>query len=283
MRRLFHYALQPLLLIVALAGWLLTESPLFLLALVVGVQLILGVLEYWFPARPDWLLTAGEKSRLVAVVAALYGIGVVVTVFYAEFLRGPLQALRASLGLDVWPTEWPMVLQVLLAFFLSELIWYWLHRAEHRWGAVWRVSGHGLHHAFKNLSAINFGANHPFEMLVIALPSLLVELLFGAGIATLGAAALLAVQVSIVHANLDLNSKWIGLLFTTNRYHIHHHSMVMAESNTNYGCAAIVWDRLFGTFADAPTRETGTGPTEPSLWAKLAMPFRTPADTDVAP
>ena len=88
---------------------------------------------------------------------------------------------------------------------------------------------------------------------------------------------------SIAHSNLDLNTKVIGWLFTTNRYHIHHHSMVLAESNTNYGCSAIVWDRLFRTFSDAETREAGTGPTEPSLWEKLIMPLRQPADTAIAP
>jgi len=58
---------------------------------------------------------------------------------------------------------------------------------------------------------------------------------------------------------------------------------VLDESNTNYGCAAILWDRMFGTFADAPTRETGTGPTEPSLWGKFLMPIKEPADTQIAP
>jgi sterol desaturase/sphingolipid hydroxylase (fatty acid hydroxylase superfamily) len=56
-----------------------------------------------------------------------------------------------------------------------------------------------------------------------------------------------------VHSNLDLDSKGIGWLFTTNGYHFRHHSRVFEESNTNYGCAAIVWDRVFGTFAEGPT------------------------------
>ena len=58
---------------------------------------------------------------------------------------------------------------------------------------------------------------------------------------------------------------------------------MLEESNTNYGCAAIVWDRVFGTFEDAATQETGTGPTEPSLWGKFLMPFVEPEDTSTAP
>jgi sterol desaturase/sphingolipid hydroxylase (fatty acid hydroxylase superfamily) len=90
-------------------------------------------------------------------------------------------------------------------------------------------------------------------------------------------------RAHLAHCNLDLNTRGIGWLFTTNRYHIHHHSMVMAESNTNYGCSAIVWDRVFGTFADARTVAAGTGPTEPTLWQQVLMPLREPADTSIAP
>ncbi len=57
----------------------------------------------------------------------------------------------------------------------------------------------------------------------------------------------------------------------------------MAESNTNYGCSAIVWDRLFGTFADSRTAEAGIGPTEPTLWQKFLMPVREPLDSKIAP
>ena len=59
--------------------------------------------------------------------------------------------------------------------------------------------------------------------------------------------------------------------------------MVLSESNTNFGCSAILWDRVFRTYADADTQETGTGPTEPGLWEKALMPIREPAVTAIAP
>ncbi len=58
---------------------------------------------------------------------------------------------------------------------------------------------------------------------------------------------------------------------------------MLEESNTNYGCAVILWDRLFGTFSDAATVATGIGDTEPSLLGKALLPFREPQDTAVAP
>lgn len=282
--RVVAYALQPVALILILWYWMTdTSNPLAFFITIGSLQVMLGVLEHVMPARPGWLIRGWEQIRNILIVIVLtIAIGYVAAA-YDAVLREPLGQLRSSLHLDFWPHDWPLLAQVFLVFFASEFIWYWFHRAEHRWHPVWRLSGHGTHHSFKRLGALNFGLNHPLEFFLLVLPAALIELTFGVGAAAAGAAILGTAQASIAHANLDLNTKGIGWLFTTNRYHIHHHSMVMAESNTNYGCSAIVWDRLFGTFEDARTVEAGTGPTEPTLWQKVLMPIREPVDTAIAP
>jgi len=278
------YTLQPLALILILWFWMSdTGNPLAFAISLGTLHVVLGTLERFMPARPGWLIGGWEQVRNVLLVIALTIAVGYVAVLYDEVLRAPLTQVRQALSLEIWPHQWPLLAQVFLVFFLSEFIWYWFHRAEHRWHLVWRLSGHGAHHSFKQLGALNFGLNHPLEFSLLVLPAALIELTFGVGAAAAGAAILGAAQASIAHCNLDLNTRAIGWLFTTNRYHIHHHSMVLEESNTNYGCSAIVWDRLFGTFANAETLEAGTGPTEPTLWQKFLMPVREPADTAIAP
>lgn len=284
MQRILFFGLQPLLLVLALASFLATPGSGWLFPLVIlTVQIVLGIAEHYWPARPHWSIGAAEKARNAALVFVLIVGTVFVAELYYQYLTAPLASLRQLLGLDFWPHHWPLLAQLLVVFFASEFIWYWLHRAEHRWALLWRISGHGAHHAFKRLGALNFGLNHPLELFLLVLPGALIELTFGVGIAAAGAVLLAATQASIAHANLELNTRGIGLLFTTNRYHIRHHSAVREESNTNYGCAAIVWDRLFGTFADSRIVEAGSGPTEPNLWEKLLMPIREPNDTRIAP
>lgn len=282
--RVLHYGLQPALLFLVIGYWYLNpDSPIVYPLALLFIQFTLGAIEYWRPARPDWRHGAGEKVLNVALVVLLtFGLAVVGG-FYASVLSGPLADARAALGLDVWPHEWPLLVQLFMVFFVSELVWYWFHRAEHRWHFIWRLSGHGVHHSFKKLNAINFGLNHPLEFTFLVLPSALVELFFGVGLAAAGATILTVSQASIAHTNLDLNTRGIGWLFTTNKYHITHHSAVLEESNTNYGCSAIIWDRAFGTFGDRTIIEAGTGPTEPTLWEKLIMPVREPTDTSIAP
>jgi len=281
---LLFYGLQPLVLIAVMAFWLSdpTNAGAFVVA-VIGVQLVLGVLEYWRPARSGWRQSAAEKGRVVAIFVTVFVATAWIGDWYASVLRQPLAALRETAGLTFWPHHWPLLAQALLVFLLSELIWYWFHRAEHRWAPVWRLSGHGAHHSFKHLNAINAGANHPLEYFLLLLPGALVELTFGVGAAVLGAVLLTVTQAAFAHANLRLNSAGIGWLLTTNLHHLRHHSIVVAESNTNYGCAAIVWDRVFGTFATTEVVEAGIGPSEPTTWEKFIMPVREPADSKVAP
>ena len=282
--RLIYYALQPLLVIGAIVYWYddPSEEARFLIALL-AVQLVLGAIEYIRPARYDWRQPGAEKALYVFIVLVLLVLSGSIGDFYRDNIAAPFAAFREALNLDVWPHEWPLLVQVAMVFFASEFIWYWMHRAEHRWRIVWRTTGHGAHHAFKRLGAINFGLNHPLELLVLALPTLLVDLTFGVGVAAAGSVMITSIQASIAHTNIRLNSDGIGWLLTTNEYHLRHHSMILEESNTNYGCAAIVWDRLFRTFSAGATAETGIGPSEPTLWQKALMPIKEPTDSQVAP
>lgn len=282
--KILFYGLQPLLLLSVVFAWSMQpdNTNTYLLALI-AVQIVLGLAEHFFPARPVWSTPALIKLRNVVIVTVLTFVSAAVTGLYNDWFAQPLAQLRANMGLDVWPHSWPLVVQLLLMFLLSEFFWYWIHRAEHRWRFIWRLSGHGAHHSFKSLGALNFGLNHPLELFFLLLPAALLEFTFGIGAVAVGAVMLLVTQASIAHANLALNTRWIGLVFTTNTYHICHHSADLAQSNSNYGCAAIVWDRLFGTFMDQEIAEAGTGPSEPSMWRKFLMPLQEPNDTAIAP
>ena len=282
--RVIFWALQPALLLGVLATWIADpENPALFGLTFLGVHLLLGALEYRIPARPHWRHPATEKLVVLGIAVVSFMVGGAASGLYETYLTAPLDAICATLHLDLWPHHWPLVPQALLVFFLSEFIWYWIHRAEHRWTPVWRLSGHGAHHAFKRLNAINAGANHPIELFLIVLPAIFVDLLFGVGAAAYGAVLLTLVQTAVVHSNLRLNSSVIGWLFTTNAWHIRHHSADLAESNTNYGCAAIIWDRVFGTFGDSAVVEAGVGPREPTTLEKLLMPLREPEGSVIAP
>ncbi|MEG3190802.1 sterol desaturase family protein [Lysobacter sp. D1-1-M9] len=125
-----------------------------------------------------------------------------------------------------------------------------IHRAIHRFGWFWRLSGHGVHHAFHNLHALSVSATHPLETLFLTLPMVLLAGLFGAPAeAVAGAVVLLVVDGTLAHANLRMDTPVVNWLFTSSNQHRRHHSQVFEDSNSNYACNAILWDRLFAPTA----------------------------------
>lgn len=152
--RWLSIGLQPLILVSVLAFWYFNRDlPAIYPLVVVSVQLLLGILEHWYPARRDWMQPAREKRTNISIVVVISIGTLMVALWYSALLAAPLSSVREALHLDIWPL-------------------------------VWRVSGHGAHHSFKR---------------------------------------------------------------------------------------------------PGPIFEAGTGPTEPSLWAKVMMPFREPRDTAIAP
>lgn len=273
---------HPLLLAGALGlWWTLGGNEDATLATLVSMLLVSMVLERLVPAEPTWRPGLGATLRL----AGVYLLGLIVSggliVAYESLLPAALAGVRARMGLAVWPADWPLLAQALLLFFASDLLYYWVHRGIHRWPWLWRVTGHGFHHGFQNLHAINVGANHPFELVLIALPLILVAAAFGAPAAAVDTAGvLLMTNAMLAHANMRMETPVFSAVFTCSDQHRRHHSAVFEDSNTNYACNAILWDRVFGTYSRGPVRQTGIGPTQPGLWRMFMLPFGEPQGVD---
>ena len=207
--------------------------------------------------REAWRLSGKQRSSSIVLVLILFFVAGAVGDFYTQVLDPCLSGLREQLGVHIWPHHWPLLAQMFTVFFLNELLWYWVHRAEHQWSVVWRFSGHGAHHAFQKLGALNFGLNHPLEYFFLLLPAALLELIFGIGAPALGASLLLVSQASIAHCNVAMNSRVIGWLFTTFIYM----PSLAGFSGEQYELwlRGLVWDRVFGTFSDSRAVAVGSG------------------------
>lgn len=273
---------HPLLLAGALGlWWALGATDETTLVVLVAVLAASMTLERVVPAMPAWRLGLGAHLRLGGVYLLGLLLSGLMIAGYESLLPQALADVRTRIGAVLWPAGWPILVQALLLFFASDLIYYWAHRAIHRWAPLWRMTGHGFHHGFQNLHAINTGTNHPFELVLLTLPMVLLAALTGApGAATGAAGILLLANATLAHANVRMDTPVFNLFVTSSDQHRRHHSVVFEESNTNYACNAILWDRLFGTFSRGPVRQTGIGPSQPGLWRMFLLPFREPQDVD---
>lgn len=286
---LVHHLLVPAVLVLCVTSWILrTEGQQLLTthavrldyASCVLLSLIfsLFLLERLYPARAAWNghLFSVEGGGLRRDLVYLF----VITQFSALLINVAATRLKTlGLGFDrpsaFWPGHAPFAVKVVLAFFLVELFSYWLHRAAHRFPLLWQF--HSTHHVITQLSGLKALRTHPVENVAFYFARNVPLMLLGAGVEEVLAATTFGAILGILaHANLDVSERGLGLLVNLPGYHAVHHSAELAESNSNFGCHTIAWDRLFGTFRQAAfaTLVVGVHPVGTrSIWRELAWPF----------
>jgi sterol desaturase/sphingolipid hydroxylase (fatty acid hydroxylase superfamily) len=166
----------------------------------------------------------------------------------------------------------------LIAALFADFLFYWYHRAQHRF--LWRF--HAPHHAFERLTAIN--SHHhwtePLFTLAAIFPAALVGLPEG-GFAWLATAFL--VQRYVIHSDLRFDTTLHPKLMVGSRYHRIHHSVEERHRDKNFGALTPMWDWMFGTLY-WPDSKPSIGIREyrePAFRDWLTVPFlRTPGDID---
>ncbi len=261
----------------ATSGWI--DGKLLVSFLMFAPIPLLLIAERLLPKRRDWLLTWQDLAEDSFWVLATYLIWVPI---YDDAYDTPISNLFASLrDASGFPfrleaeTTVGLLVAALLAIFAIEFIAYWLHRGQHRFMFFWRI--HATHHHITKMSVARAERTHPLEFLGLNLGSAVALAFLGASAEVVGVVVVFRLTTAhFCHANLPLVSGVFGWLFNTPEWHQLHHSCNYDESNTNYGCTVILWDRIFGTFSGKNHIErvgNGSG-RQLSLLSQLTIPFR---------
>lgn len=166
------------------------------------------------------------------------------------------QALISFMGAATWD-HWlpnfkiielgtsPLLLQVVLGYFLITFIYYWWHRARHEIPFLWKWV-HQIHHSPSRLEVITSFYKHPIEIVVNGLLSswILYSLL---GINPLAAAIVVSITgiaEFFYHWNISTPHALGYFIQRPESHRLHHKRGV---HRFNYSDLPI-WDMLFGTF-----------------------------------
>ncbi len=268
------FAMRPLGLSVPVAGTL------------VGVALygVIWCLERYIPYRPEWNSSDGQFANDVGHTVFGSALGAGIGNALNTVWAGAVAAFVASRtdGRALWPTGLPLPLQVLLVFAIADLGRWVQHRLHHAVPFLWR--SHELHHSGVHLTAIKASRSHVIERVLQQLFMYGPLLALGA---TPEALWWFIVPNSMMgpfsHCNADLNLGPLEWIIMGPRNHRLHHSADPRHRNKNFSSALVLWDRVFGTWAD-PRREGGPervgidgDPTPPRFFAQLVEPFRSRA------
>ena len=262
---------------------LLTSHPeTARLTIFVSLLAAFAILEYRWPRRP---LTVSKRSRwlvnllIVAVDTSVARIALpMAPIALAALAQSRGWGLFNLVGLDGG------LLPLAVSVLLLDLVIYAQHRFFHRIPLLWRL--HRMHHTDLDLDVSSGTRFHPLEIILSLIIKLAAVLLIGA---PPGAVLLFEILLNATslfsHANLRLPlafDRWLRLVVVTPDMHRVHHSVIVRETDSNFGFNLPWWDRLFGTYRDQP-RDGHDAMTiglkewrhleELGLWRLLIIPF----------
>ena len=221
------------------------------LGIFAGALIIFSSLEAIFPRRARNLPRQGRW---------LTHIGITVINSLAVRILGPLTAIAIAIWASTNEiglfnlTEFPLWLEVTLAFILLDFAIYLQHIISHRVPLFWRF--HKVHHTDRDLDASSAIRFHPIEILLSMLYKCGLVLLIGpAAIAVLIFEIVLNASAIFNHANLRLPlglDKILRAIIVTPDMHRVHHSVIEGETNSNFGFNFSLWDKLCRTYKAQP-------------------------------
>lgn len=155
---------------------------------------------------------------------------------------------------NIW--QIPGWLAVLLAVMLLDLAIYLQHVMFHAVPALWRL--HRVHHADLEFDVTTGLRFHPIEILAsMGIKLAVVAALGPPAVAVLIFELLLNGSAMFNHANVRLPAsvdRWLRLVMVTPDMHRVHHSVIVSETNSNFGFNLPWWDRLLGTYRAQPAK-----------------------------
>ena len=167
----------------------------------------------------------------------------VTVIFYALFVE--------RVGTFQFDIKQPWVW--VLAFFMYDFLYYWAHRAGHEVRLLW--AAHVVHHSSEdfNLStALRQSSTNQLFYWVFYLPMAVVGIPASVFVTV---ALLSAIYQFWVHTQLVPKLGWVDRIFVTPSNHRCHHGRNDYCIDVNYGATLIIWDRIFGTYAQERDNE----------------------------
>jgi sterol desaturase/sphingolipid hydroxylase (fatty acid hydroxylase superfamily) len=166
------------------------------------------------------------------------------TIFYAVSFAQKYNIGFARLsGLSGW-------VEIALTVIAFDLWDYWMHRANHRLGFLWRF--HRAHHSDMEIDVTTAARFHIGELIFSGISKGLMILFWGpslGGLVTFDILLNLASQFH--HSNLGIPFRiqdGIEKLVVTPRMHHCHHALHPDCYDTNFSTILSFWDRLFGSY-----------------------------------
>lgn len=228
----------------------------------------------WHYARlPRWVTNLSLVILNTVVVRLTLGaLAVSAAVWAQDHSLGMMQEVALPFGLST----------LLAVCLLDAAVWI-QHWVTHKVPWLWRL--HRVHHLDAELDVTTALRFHPLEIVLSLLFKASVIVLLGIDPwVVLLFEIILNASAMFTHANIRLPAALEPLLrwvICTPDMHRVHHSVLVQETHSNFGFFLSIWDRLAGTYRQAPQQGyqqmiIGLPDDKGSknLWQLLCIPFK---------
>jgi sterol desaturase/sphingolipid hydroxylase (fatty acid hydroxylase superfamily) len=218
--------------------------------------LIFILIALWEIRMPRRVLTTSKKWRwfnnlsLIAINPVL--LRLVFPVLAVEMAR-TAQANGWGL-LNHFDT--PGLIAMVVGIVALDLVIYLQHVMFHAVPILWRL--HRVHHADLDYDLTTGLRFHPVEIVLSTVLKITIIVALGPPVAAVLAFEILLNGMAMFnHGNIKLApsvDRFLRCLVVTPDVHRVHHSVIMRETNSNYGFNLSIWDRMFGTYLAQPSK-----------------------------
>jgi sterol desaturase/sphingolipid hydroxylase (fatty acid hydroxylase superfamily) len=231
----------------------MNDEAIIRLGFFVGVFALVAILEILAPRRP---LTTSKRVRWFANLGIIFLNPLSVRILFPVLPFG-MALLASERGWGLFnQVNLPFWLEVAAGALLLDFTIYLQHVLHHALPLLWRL--HMMHHADLDFDVTTGLRFHPIEIII----SMAIKL---GTVVALGppALAVLIFEVALNstamfnHSNIHVPEgldRVLRLLVVTPDMHRVHHSVIIRETNSNYGFCLPWWDRLLGTYQNQPAK-----------------------------
>jgi sterol desaturase/sphingolipid hydroxylase (fatty acid hydroxylase superfamily) len=250
----------------------------------ISFAVIFILVALWEIRTPRRRLKTSKKARWIANLSIITINPVLLRLVF------PLLAVETAQSAQVngWgllnKIEIPSMAAVGIGIVLVDLVVYLQHVMFHAVPLLWRL--HMMHHTDLDYDLTTGLRFHPIEIVMSMTLKLTVIVALGPPVFSVLAFEIILNGMALFnHANIktpQFVDTWLRRVVVTPDMHRVHHSVIIRETNSNYGFNLSCWDRLFGTYKDQPEKGQADmviglaqfrDPQKLSLWYILVMPF----------
>jgi len=195
------------------------------------------------------------RPQLIVDIGYYFLTGIIPTVILAVPLAAIAAMARQIVPQDyyLWIAAWPTGFQIIAAFAVGELGFYWGHRAMHEMPGLWRF--HAIHHQPTRMDWLINSRAHPIDIIFTRMCGLTLVVVAGFGSPGSGSGSLIPIIVLIggtfwsffIHSNISWRVGWLEPILSTPHFHHWHHSRD-DHVNHNYASILPVYDLIFGSY-----------------------------------